>query len=232
MSTGAIQRAPAAANVNAAIATAQIFPASAPLGSIGAAAAAAIAAMLVCPGSGRLEQKPFTIRASGNATTAGAFTVAITLYAAIAQPAATLTPGSWTAIATTAAVAIGTTSAPWLLECECVFRIASRKALRAVLQQHQQHLCRWVGDHTDRIRDQRRHRAGDCLRCRYHFQLRQRRKHRPSRRLQSQRLATKVELNRRGERACGHSRMPEQEGGRRPPPTPPSQQSKKEFDHG
>lgn len=127
MSTSAIQRAAPASPVSAAIATAQIFPQAQPLGSIGvttpAITAAQIAAMLMCPGSNRLEQKPFTVRASGNATTAGAFTAIITLYAAIVPPAgvASLVAANWTAIAATAAVAIGTTSAAWLLECEMIF---------------------------------------------------------------------------------------------------------------
>jgi hypothetical protein len=129
MSTAAIQKASAASPINAAVATAQIFPAVAPQGSIGAAAAVAIACMLTCPGSSRLEEKLFTVRASGNAATAGAYTVQPVIYAAVAAPAGgtSLTPGNWSAIATGPAVALATTTAPWMIEAKLMFDSTSGK---------------------------------------------------------------------------------------------------------
>jgi hypothetical protein len=119
MSTLAIQRARPAGLLNAAVATAQIFPdASSPL----------LAAFLSGVGSGRLEMKRFEVRASGRATTAGAFTVAPTLYIATVVPVVNpLLPASWTVLATGAPVAVGTTTAAWMIQGEFLFDSVSGK---------------------------------------------------------------------------------------------------------
>jgi hypothetical protein len=114
-----VNKAVPAAAISAAVATAQIFPA---LNSSPAAAC-----VLNILGTNRLEQKVFKVRASGIATTAGAFTVLPTLFAALVTPAASLVPANWTAIGVGTASAIGTTTAGWEIEMEALFDSISGK---------------------------------------------------------------------------------------------------------
>lgn len=115
MSSSAIQKAPPAAQVLAAVTTAQIFPnLSIPT----------LAAILNISGSGRLEQKKFTVRASGFATSAAATTtVQAVLYASKVpfSAANTLLPGTWSAIATSTARVVNTITAPWWIEADLSF---------------------------------------------------------------------------------------------------------------
>lgn len=113
MSSNAIQRAKPAGPVNAAVTTAQIFPdLSSP----------ALAAILNCPGSNRLEQKPFKVTASGVATTAGATTTGTaSLYAALVAPGTPLVAADWTLLGAGTAEVINTTSASWLIEADLLF---------------------------------------------------------------------------------------------------------------
>lgn len=137
MSTAAIQRAQPASPVSAAINTSQIFPLKASGVSIGAPAPPASAAVLPCPGSSRLEQKRFEVRASGYCKTNGAYTVTPVLYAALVAPtgAASLVPANWTAIATGTATAVSTTSAGWILQAEMLFDSVSGK-LQGMFEQN------------------------------------------------------------------------------------------------
>jgi hypothetical protein len=129
MSTSAIQRAQPAANLLAAVTTAQIFALLASGVSIGAAAPPATACVLYVPGSKRLEQKRWVPRASGIVTTAGAFTAQVSLYGAVVPPtgAASLIAANWTLLGAGAAQAVGTTTAAWLIEAEMLFDSVSGK---------------------------------------------------------------------------------------------------------
>jgi len=113
-----IAQAQPAAPLSAAVATAQIFP---------LATNALVPAFLGVPGSGRLEQKLFEVRASGMATTAGAFTGAPSLYGALALPTNPLVPGNWTLLGAGAATAFATTSGAWLLQAQFLFDSVSGK---------------------------------------------------------------------------------------------------------
>jgi hypothetical protein len=123
MSSAAIQRSLAAGPISAAVATAQIFPVlnaspiSQPL----------VPCILNCSGSLRLEQKRFKVRASGDLTTAGAFTAFPSLFGALVQPANPFTPASWSLLAAGTAAAVGTTSCGWLIEAELLFDSLSGK---------------------------------------------------------------------------------------------------------
>jgi len=99
--------------VSANVATAQVFPN--PNNAL-------VAAVLNVPGSGRLEQRAFSIRAAGYITTAGAYNATLSLMSG-----SSLTPGSNTAIATTAATAVGTTTVPYRLDADLVFDSVSGK---------------------------------------------------------------------------------------------------------
>lgn len=118
MSTAAIQRARPAASVSAAVATAQIFP---DLGT------PTLAAVLLCPGSSRLEQKRFEVRASGIVTVAGAFTATLSLYGALVAPAAPLVAANWTLLGASGATAVATTTAGWEIQAELSFDSVSGK---------------------------------------------------------------------------------------------------------
>ncbi len=113
MSSAAIQKAPPAAQVLAAVTTAQIFP---------NLATPTLAAILNIAGTGRLEQKKFKVRGSGYATTAGATTtVTATLYAKNAAPAASLVAGNWSVIGVSSARVVNTTTVPWWIEADLIF---------------------------------------------------------------------------------------------------------------
>lgn len=108
-----------AAKVLAAITTAQIFP---------DLAVPSTAVALFIPGTNRLEQKKFTVRASGNALTAGATTtVLVSLYIAKLLPAASLVPANWTVMCAGSARVVNTISAPWWIEAELAFDSAGGK---------------------------------------------------------------------------------------------------------
>ncbi len=107
MSSIAITKAQPAAQVKANVATAQIFANAAnPL----------VPAIINVPGSGRLEQRKFTVRASGTVTTGATSTVAPTLYMAKAVPATPFTPGSWTVLGAATGVSFASVSGAWWIE--------------------------------------------------------------------------------------------------------------------
>lgn len=84
---------------------------------------AAIAAILNVPGSKRLEQKRFNVRASGYLTSAGSATTALpTLYFGTS-----LTPGSNTILGAGTATTVNTTSCPWWMEATLLFDSISGK---------------------------------------------------------------------------------------------------------
>lgn len=84
--------------------------------------------VLNLPGSGRTEQKKFQITATGKVTTASATTATITLYTALVEPGTNpLTAASWTVLGATGAVAVGTTTAPFLIEADLVMDSQSGK---------------------------------------------------------------------------------------------------------
>jgi hypothetical protein len=115
-----VNKALPANTVNAAVTTSQIFP---QLNN------ALVPAYLAVPGSGRFEQQKFWVRAQGFATSAGNFTVVITLFGfavlsnnkANPLPANPFTPGSWTVIGASTARAVNTVSRPWTYEAELQF---------------------------------------------------------------------------------------------------------------
>jgi hypothetical protein len=72
---------------------------------------------LTAPSGGTLDQKAFRVRASGYATTAGNFTVLITLWAGIVLPTIAA-PG--TIIGVSTARAQNTISAPWMIEANLI----------------------------------------------------------------------------------------------------------------
>lgn len=119
MSSMSINRAAPAtslpARVNANSVAAQVFPRADSL---------LLPVVLTAPGSGVLDQKKFVVRASGFCTTAGAYTVLITLYAGIVVPTIAA-PGTLIAVST--ARAVGTTSCPWWIESELQFDSVSGK---------------------------------------------------------------------------------------------------------
>lgn len=131
MSTSAIQKAPPAAAISAAVATSQIFPTLASASLFGGVAATPAACILPVPGAKRLEGKRFEVRASGICTTAVAtYTVQATLFAAIVPPtgAASLVPANWTAVAVGAATVVAA-SAGWLIEAELLLDSTSGKLI-------------------------------------------------------------------------------------------------------
>lgn len=102
-----------AAKILAAVTTAQIFPDF---------AIPTQACVMNVPGTGRLEQKSFTVRASGNASTNNATTTfKPTLYIAKALPGTSLVAASWTVLCTGTARVINNTTAPWWIEAVLEF---------------------------------------------------------------------------------------------------------------
>ncbi len=112
MSSLAIKRAAPASPVTGAVATAQVVTTlSAPLTPL----------ILPVPGKLALEAKKFRVRAEGNALTAGAYTLNLTLLAALTIPALPLVATNWTVLGAGTARAIATTWAPWWIEADCQF---------------------------------------------------------------------------------------------------------------
>ena len=119
MSSTAIQVAPKAAQVSAAILTAQIFPnLSIPT----------LPAILNVPAGGRLEQQKFKVRASGYATTqAATTTVLLSLFGKPVVPGTPLTPANWTLLGASTARVVNTTSCPWWIEADLTMDSISGK---------------------------------------------------------------------------------------------------------
>jgi len=112
MSSAAIRRAAPANPVTASVNTAQVVAAlSNPL----------IPLTVPVPGKLALEGKRFTVRAEGNALTAGAYTLKATLLAGLIIPAVPFTATNWTVLGAGTARAIATTWAPWWIEANCIF---------------------------------------------------------------------------------------------------------------
>jgi hypothetical protein len=112
MSSIAIRRAAPANVVNAAVATAQVFT---------LASNPQLPCIIGVPGALAIEGKRFTVRAEGNAHTAGAFTCTASLLAALAVPAAPLVAANWTLLGSGTARAIATTWATWWIEANMIF---------------------------------------------------------------------------------------------------------------
>lgn len=113
-----INHAPAAAQVNGAVATLQVFP--------NAVVLPQIPSILSCEGSGVVEMRKFIIRASGRCLTVNNSNVQLTLHAALGATALTIAaPG--TVIAQAAAVNQNTTGAPWYIEARLIFDSISGK---------------------------------------------------------------------------------------------------------
>lgn len=112
MSSIAINRGAPSLPVNANTGNAQVFNlASNPLLPVTVTAA----------GAGALEGKRFSVRAEGNALTAGAYTLKASLLAALVTPANPLVIGSWTLLGQGTARAIATTWAPWWISADLIF---------------------------------------------------------------------------------------------------------------
>lgn len=120
MSSSAIRRAAPAALLNAAVATAQVWP---------LASNNQLACTTYAPGKLALEGKSFKVRAEGILTTAAAATTAlITLLAATVLPASPLVAANWTTLAAGAATAVTAVvggSGNFLLESTLQFESAS-----------------------------------------------------------------------------------------------------------
>jgi hypothetical protein len=112
MSSAAIRRAPPANVVNASVATAQVFSLQ---------SNSALPCVCPVPGHLAIEGKRFTVRAEGNAHTAGAITCQATLLAALTVPAAPFVTTNWTVLGSGTARAIATTWASWWIEASCIF---------------------------------------------------------------------------------------------------------------
>lgn len=118
MKSTAITQGRRAANVSANVTTVQLFP------DYGVAT---LPAICIAPASTVLDGKKFTVCASGECTTSGAFNVKVGLYCKVAVPANPLLAASWTKIAESTARAVGTTSAPWWIEAELIMGQVSQK---------------------------------------------------------------------------------------------------------
>lgn len=104
--------------VNAAVATAQVFfyPQT-----------PALPYVLNMPGSGRTEQKEVKVTATGKVTTAGAYTVTLTLLGALVVPGAPLVAANWTTLGASTARAVGTTTCPFKISADMVMDSTSGK---------------------------------------------------------------------------------------------------------
>jgi hypothetical protein len=112
MSSIAIRRAAPANVVNASVATAQVFTlASNPL----------VPCTLGVPGKLAIEGKRFTVRAEGNAQTAGAFTCKASLLGALTIPATPLVAANWTLLGSGTARTISTAWATWWIDANLIF---------------------------------------------------------------------------------------------------------------
>jgi len=113
MSTDAITQARRAAPVNASVITVQIFPDQ---------QNPAIPVFIAVPGSGRLEQMRFKVRASGSATTVGATTT----FAPSLVPGAVIT-GPAAPLGILAATVVNTATTTWWIEAQLIFDSISGK---------------------------------------------------------------------------------------------------------
>jgi hypothetical protein len=112
MSSSTIRRALPANQVNANVSTAQVFSLiSNPLAPVTVAA----------PGKLAIEQKRFTVRASGNLLTGTTSTAKATLLMAAAIPATPLTAANWTVVGAGTARSVASVWSPWLIESELQF---------------------------------------------------------------------------------------------------------------
>jgi len=119
MSTAAIQRAQAAAQVNANATTAQIF------------GLLTNPTVNVCtlPLVGNTSQKRLRVTAVGYVTTGTTTNVTATLIgiAGQSQPGTPFTIGNWTTIAASTARAVNSASAPWIIEADLIYDNVSGK---------------------------------------------------------------------------------------------------------
>lgn len=106
-----------AANLVGNTTSAQIFPLL-----VNGLASATLACLIPVPGSFRLEQRQFIVRASGFVTGGTTTNVTTTLYAGTS-----LTPGSNTVLQASTARAVNSTSAPWRIEAKLIFDSVSGK---------------------------------------------------------------------------------------------------------
>jgi hypothetical protein len=112
MSSSSLTKAVPAGQISAAVTTAQLFPnkqvPSAPT-------------VINVLGSGRLEQKKFTVRASGSVVTGTTATVTPTLYMGLVIPATPFTAGNWTILGAGGAVSLASISSAWAIETTLYF---------------------------------------------------------------------------------------------------------------
>lgn len=110
MSTLAIRKALPANQVNANVATAQIF--SLQQNSL-------LACTIAIPGKLVLEQKKFRVRASGNLFTGASLTALPTIYYAASLPSSPLVAANWTnPLCTGTAQTVANTWSPWQIEAD------------------------------------------------------------------------------------------------------------------
>jgi hypothetical protein len=112
MSSSTLTRALPSNPVNASVTTAQLFANK---------QVPAVPTVLGVLGTGRLEQKKFTLRASGRVLTGATATVIPTLYVAAAIPAVPFTAANWTLLCAGGAVSLASLSAAWEIEADVVF---------------------------------------------------------------------------------------------------------------
>lgn len=113
MSSLAIRRAAPANPVVAAVNTAQVFS---------LLSNALVPATVVAPGKLVLEAKSFKLRAEGNYSAAGAYTLKASLLGAVAIPAVPLTAANWTLLGAGTARAIGAAGfSNWWIEANLIF---------------------------------------------------------------------------------------------------------------
>lgn len=112
MSSAALTRALPSLPVNASVTTAQLF-ANRQVPSV--------PTVIGILGSGRLEQRKFTVRASGSATTGTTSNLTATLYIAAAIPATPFTAGSWAVLGASTAHSLVSLTAPWMIEAQLEF---------------------------------------------------------------------------------------------------------------
>jgi hypothetical protein len=112
MSAGALYTSVPAGPINANVATAQLFPNR---------QVPSLPVTLNVLGSGRLEQRKWTARASGSATTGVESTVTVSLYAAKTLPATPFVAADWTLVAASTARTIDAATAGWEIEASLMF---------------------------------------------------------------------------------------------------------------
>lgn len=112
MSSIAIAHSGAAAQLNAQVATAQVFP---------LISNPNLPATVYAKGKNVLEQRQFRVRAEGNAQTAGAYTLKASLLAGLTIPANPLVATNWITLGSGTARSIATGWAPWWIEANLIF---------------------------------------------------------------------------------------------------------------